>query len=194
MRMNRYEQQLVNKWRRTMSRREAEEHLREARAEQNGDEFEQLRPERYAPGVKQEMKRERIKAEVDNESKGKAVDPEHPVLRKYIPAEWGTDVGGLTRAAYRTMKADIASTYDIPIMILEISNLEKHETKIPEFKDRISKPNRKAYELLSRKKTRLDGLSELLGREIYELFWDPYRLVSYAKECQENAYRRTYYD
>ena len=187
MRMNGYEQQLVNKWRRTMSRREAEEHLYEVREEQNGDPYEQLRPERYAPGVKQEMKRESIKAAVDNEAIGKAVDPEHPVLRKYIPAEWGTEVGGLTKAAHQTMKADIATTYDIPIWILDISNLETQETKIPEFKERISKPNRSAYELLSRKKTRLDGLSKLLGREIYELFWDPYRLVSYAKECQENA-------
>ena len=190
MRMNGYEQQLVNKWRRTMSRREAEEHLYEVREEQNGDPYEQLRPDRYAPGVKQEMKRERIKAAVDSEVKGKAVDPEHPVLRKYIPAEWGTEVGGLTKAAYQTMKADIASTYDIPIWILDISNLETQETKIPEFKERISKPNRSAYELLSRKKTRLDGLSKLLGREIYELFWEPYRLVSYAKECQENALQK----
>lgn len=187
MRMNGYEQQLVNEWRRTMSRREAEEYLYEVREEQNGDPYAQLRPVKYAPGVKQEMKRQRIKDAVDKEAKGKAVDPEHPVLRKYIPAEWGTEVGGLTKAAYRTMKADIAATYDIPIWILEISNLETQETKIPEFKERISKPNRSAYELLSRKKTRLDGLSKLLGREIYELFWDPYRLVSYAKECQENV-------
>lgn len=183
MRMNGYEQQLVNKWRRTMSRREAEKHLYEVREEQNGDPYEQLRPERYAPGVKQEMKRERIKAAVDNET----VDAEHPVLRKYIPAEFGTEVGGLTKAAHQTMKADIASTYDIPIWILDISNLETQETKIPEFKERISKPNHSAYELLSHKKTRLDGLNKLLGREIYELFWDPYSLVGYAKECQENV-------
>lgn len=185
--MNRYEQQLVREWRRTMSRREAEKHLYEVREEQNGDPYEQLRPERYAPGVKQEMRRERIKATVDNEAKGKAVDPEHPVLRKYIPAEWGTDVGGLTKAAYQTMKADIASTYDIPIWILNISKLETQETKIPEFKERISRPNHSAYKLLSQKKTRLDGLSKLLGKEIYELFLDPYRLVSYAKECQEKV-------
>ena len=185
--MNGYEQQLVNKWRRTMSRREAEEYLYEVREEQNGDPYEQLRPKRYAPGVKQEMKRKKIKAAVDNEAKGKAVDPEHPVLRKYIPAEWGTEVGGLTKATHQTMKADIATTYDIPIWILDISNLETHETKIPEFKERISRPNRSAYNLLSHKKTRLDGLSKLLGKEIYELFWDPYRLVDYARECQKNV-------
>jgi hypothetical protein len=185
--MNRYEQQLFNELRRTMSRREAEEYLYEAREEQNGDPYEQLRPERYAPGVKQEMKREKIKAAVDRRAKGKAVDPEHPVLRKYIPAEWGTDVSGLTKAAHQAMKADIATTYDIPVWILYISILETQETKIPEFKERISKPNRRAYELLSRKKTRLSGLFELLGKEIYELFLEPYKLVSYAKECQENV-------
>ena len=189
MRMNGYEQQLVNKWRRTMSRREAEEHLYEVREEQNGDPYEQLRPEKvkYAPGVKQEIKREKIKDAVDKEARSKAIDPEHPVLRKYIPAEWGTEVGGLTKAAYQTMKADIASAYDIPIWILDISSLETHETHIEEFKKRISKPNRSAYELLSRKKTRLEGLNRLLGREIYELFWDPHRLVGYAKECQEQV-------
>ena len=142
---------------------------------------------KYAPGVKQEMKRERIRAAVDSEAEDKAVDPEHPVLRKYVPAEWGTEVGGLTKAAYQTMKADIATTYNIPIWILEISKLELEETKIPEFKERISKPNKAAYELLSHKKTKLDGLAKLLGEEIYELFWDPYRLVSYAKECQEKV-------
>lgn len=185
--MNGYERQLFDKLIRTMSRREAEEYLYEAREEQNGDPYEQLRPKRYAPGVKQEMKREAIKAAVDREAEGKAVDLEHPVLRKYIPAEWGTDVAGLTKAAHQTMKADIARTYDIPLWILDISILETRETKIPEFKKRISKPNRRAYELLSRKKTRLSGLVELLGKEIYELFLEPYRLVSYAKECQENV-------
>ncbi len=189
--MNKYEQQLVNQWRRTMSRREAEEHLHKVREEQNGDPYEQLRPERYAPGVKQEMKRERIQAAVDREAKGKAVDPEHPVLRKYIPAEWGTNLDGLTKAAYQTMKAEIASTYDIPVWILDIGYLATQETKIPEFKERISKPNRRAYELLSHKKTRLKGLTELLGSEIYELFSDHYRLVSYAKECQKNALEDT---
>ena len=37
MRMNSYEQQKVNKWMRTMSRRDAEDRLRELRMEQNGE-------------------------------------------------------------------------------------------------------------------------------------------------------------
>lgn len=187
MRMNGYEQRLVNQWRMSMSRRDAEAHLYEVREEINGDPYEQLRPERvkYAPGVKQEIKRERIRTEVDEEAKGKPIDPEHPVLRKYVPEEWGTGTEGLTKAEHQTMKADIAETYDIPIWILDISNLERNETRIPEFKEAISKPNKKAYELLSYKKTRLDGLFELLGKDLYDMFADHYRLVRYAKEAQE---------
>ena len=180
MRMNGYEQQMVNKWMRTMSRRDAEDCLRELRMEQNGDEYQQLRPVKYAPGVKQEMKREKAKAAA---AKTVVTDPEHPILRKYLP--FGTDVGALSKAEHQAMKSEMACTYDIPVMILDISSLEIEETKIKIFKERISRKNREAYELLTRKKTRLTGLYKLLGDDIYEMFWSPYQLVAYAIECQE---------
>ena len=63
--------------------------------------------------------------------------------------------------------------------------LEIEETKIKIFKERISRKNREAYELLARKKTRLTGLYKLLGDDIYEMFWSPYQLVAYAIQCQE---------
>lgn len=49
-----YERNLLNKWQRYMSRREAEERLYELREEVNGDPYEQLHEPKYGSGVRQE--------------------------------------------------------------------------------------------------------------------------------------------
>lgn len=192
MRMNYYEQQLVNEWRKTMSRREAEEHLYEVRRDVNGDPFKQLQPERtrYAYGNKQEAKRERIQEEVDRMAEGKPIDPEHPILRKYIPKEFGTDLRYLNKSEFQTMRAEMASYYGVPEWWFDDSDLTCQETKVPEYKAMLMKPNRKAYELLLHKKTKLDGLAMLLqleGLDFNRMIFRPGMFVHYAIACQEEA-------
>lgn len=177
-----YERNLLNKWQRCMSRREAEERLYELREEVNGDPYEQLHGPKYGPGVRQEEKRARARKAA---SKSKPVaDPEHPILRKYIPEEWGTDTGGLTKAALQAMQSEIAEHYGVPTWIVASSRLQENETKIPEFLRRMSTPNAKAMELLKVRKTAGQGICLLLGDELSSMFFDIRMLRQYAIAMQ----------
>lgn len=165
-----------------MSRREAEERLYELREEVNGDPYEQLHGPKYGPGVRQEEKRARARKAA---SKSKPVaDPEHPILRKYIPAEWGTDTGGLTKTALQAMQSEIAEHYGVPTWIVASSRLQENETKIPEFLRRMSTPNAKAMELLKVRKTAGQGICLLLGDELSSMFFDIRMLRQYAIAMQ----------
>ena len=164
-----------------MTRREAEEKLYDLREEINGDPYEQLQPPHYGPGSKQVEKRGKARKAANRQQ---VTDPEQPILRKYIPAEWGTDTEGLTKAALQAMQSEIAEHYGVPTWIVASSQLQKNETKIPEFLRRMSTPNAKAMELLKVRKTAGQGICLLLGDELSSMFFDIRMLRQYAIAMQ----------
>ena len=185
---NYFEQRLFDKWLQTMSKEDAEELLKRLRREQNGDDSDvslQIRyDQRRRPGAKRESRRMHIIEAANRRAINMETDPEHPVLRKYVPAQLGTDTSHMTKIYFQAMKADIAQSYGVPLRILEASSLVEHETKIPELKKRLETPNQDAYKLLLNKETKHQGLRQLIGDELYGLFRDPGVLASYAKEIQ----------
>ncbi len=187
MRMNQFEMKLVNKWRQTMSRREAEQQLYDLREEENGDPYKQLRPERvkYAPGVKEAEKRQKAKKEAE---KQKPVDPDHPILSKYTQIKfdgYSCPEWALTKAELQAMRGEMAKHYGVDSVVFYIGSFDTNEKKVPELKKRLFTPNRKAYELLCRKKKKLEGLHMIVGDDLWQFIGLPDQLVWYARECQE---------
>ena len=185
--MSEYERHIYNNLRQEMPKRDAEAYIYELREKESGSQYQVLHAPKYGPGARAQIKRERAMEAADRNAEGIPEDPEHPVLRKYVPADCGTETSFLSKAQMQALRTEISERYDIPYNILEQTYLEKDEKRIPEFMDRLSQPDQNAYNMLCRKKTRLDGLYVLLQEDMYGYLNNPFQFVPLAKEIQRKA-------
>ena len=189
MYMNRRERQIAgHKMAQGMTRSEAEEYIEDLRVQQNGDYNTPLRSEHRTQGEKRRNACAQAKKRADEGSKGKKLDPEHPILRKYVPEGIAPkDYAYLPKAQVRALREEISEVYGIPEQILDASRLIENELMIPKLIEKCSVPNRAAYTLLCQKKQKLKGMQQILGQELLDLFWDPTQAVNFIRSLQEKA-------